>query len=101
MSDQGPAADDGAADAYETRLDAERAGQSEAAYEADLAAAERGPDPDAVSARADLLPEERAAGSDDPQLQARIVLEDSLRRTEVDGAAPSTFLEHRRSEDTV
>lgn len=32
--------------------------------------------------RADLLPEERAAGSDDPELEARIILEDSDARTE-------------------
>jgi hypothetical protein len=48
----------------------------------------------------DLLPEERAAGSDDPQAQAAAVLADSDERAEArergdDGA------EHRRSEDTA
>ncbi|MGI8699526.1 MAG: hypothetical protein ACR2J0_10350 [Mycobacteriales bacterium] len=74
---------------------------SESAYDADYAAAEQGPDDADVNARADLLPEERAAGSDDPEAQARAILEDSLLRTEVPGTAPSTHLEHRRSEDTV
>lgn len=32
--------------------------------------------------RAQLLPEEQAAGSDDPQREAEIVLEDSDERTE-------------------
>jgi hypothetical protein len=32
--------------------------------------------------RAQLLPEEQAAGSDDPQLQAEVILEDSDERTE-------------------
>jgi hypothetical protein len=35
-----------------------------------------------VANRAALLPEERAAGSDEPQTQARIILEDSDERTE-------------------
>ena len=39
------------------------------------------PDEERVEARADLLPEERSAGSDDPELQAEIILEDSDRRT--------------------
>jgi hypothetical protein len=56
---------------------------------------------DAVATRAELLPEEQAAGSDDPEGQARVVLEDSLVRTERPDAAPTTFVEHRRSEDTL
>lgn len=39
------------------------------------------PDEKRVAERADLLPEETAAGSDDPQRQAEVVLEDSDRRT--------------------
>jgi hypothetical protein len=39
------------------------------------------PDEDRVAERADLLPEEQAAGSDDPQHQAEVILEDSDRRT--------------------
>jgi hypothetical protein len=35
-----------------------------------------------VSSRAELLPEERAAGSDDPQAQAKVILEESEERTE-------------------
>lgn len=51
--------------------------------------------------RAELLPEEQAVHSDDPEAQAREVLRDSEVRTEVAGSAPDTFTEHRRSEDTV
>lgn len=75
--------------------------QSEAAYEADYAAVQDGPSQEDVRARSGLLPEEQAAGSADPEAQATAILEDSLLRTEVPGAAPSTHLEHRRSEDTV
>jgi hypothetical protein len=39
------------------------------------------PDEDRVVERAELLPEETTAGSDDPHLQAEIILEDSDRRT--------------------
>jgi hypothetical protein len=39
------------------------------------------PDRKRVLERADLLPEEATAGSDDPQRQAEVVLEDSDRRT--------------------
>jgi hypothetical protein len=38
-------------------------------------------DEEVVGHRA-LLPEEEAAGSDDPELESRIILEDSERRTE-------------------
>jgi hypothetical protein len=54
-----------------------------------------------VETRAVLLPEEQAAGSDDPERQAQVILEDSLARTEEPNAAPTTHLERRRSEDTV
>jgi hypothetical protein len=37
---------------------------------------------DRISERATLLPEEAAAGSDDPQAQAEAILEDSDERTE-------------------
>jgi hypothetical protein len=40
------------------------------------------PDQSRTDERATLLPEEQAAGSDDPQAQARAVLEDSDERTE-------------------
>jgi hypothetical protein len=39
------------------------------------------PDAARISERSDLLPEEEAVGSDDPQRQAEIILEDSDRRT--------------------
>lgn len=39
------------------------------------------PDDDRVRERSGLLPEEITAGSDDPQRQAELVLEDSDRRT--------------------
>jgi hypothetical protein len=39
------------------------------------------PDDERVTERADLLPEEDAAGSDAPRTQAEIILEDSDRRT--------------------
>ena len=40
------------------------------------------PDADRVESRAQLTPEEVAAGSDDPHRQAEIILEDSDERTE-------------------
>jgi hypothetical protein len=50
---------------------------------------------------ADLLPEELAAGSDDPQAQAEAILDDSdVREADLD-AAPDTFVEHRTSAETV
>jgi hypothetical protein len=39
------------------------------------------PDEQRIAERAELLPEEEAAGSDDPQRQAEVILEDSDRRT--------------------
>lgn len=51
--------------------------------------------------RAGLLPEERAAGSDDPDGQAREVLRDSDVRTEIPEAAPDTMLERRTSEEAT
>ena len=35
-----------------------------------------------IASRAELLPEEQAAGSDDPQAQARAILEEAQERTE-------------------
>ena len=59
------------------------------------------PDDEKVSTRAELLPEEKQAGSDDPEAQAEAILEDSEERTEDRDASPGTHLEHRRSEDLV
>ena len=53
------------------------------------------------SRAANLLPEELAAGSEDPQAQAEAVLADSDERTEHPGAAPDTVLEQRTSEDAA
>lgn len=46
---------------------------------------EPGPDHDRVEERALLLPEERAAGSDDPEAQAAAILADSALREEQPG----------------
>lgn len=59
------------------------------------------PDDERVASRSELLPEEKKAGSDDPEAQAEAILEDSEERTFDRDAAPSTHLEHRRSEDTT
>jgi hypothetical protein len=49
-----------------------------------------------IATRADLLPEEKAAGgSADPHAQAEAILADSEERTEVPNAAPATHLERR------
>jgi hypothetical protein len=42
----------------------------------------REPAQDRVHTRAELLPEEQAAGSDDPETQARAILAESDERTE-------------------
>ncbi len=49
------------------------------------------------SRAAELLPEERAAGSDDPEAQAEAILADSRLRE----AGLDTAREHRTSEQTV
>lgn len=59
------------------------------------------PDAGRVRSRAELLPEERAAGSDDPLAQAEAVLADSDERTEVPDAAPDTVLERRTSAESA
>jgi hypothetical protein len=58
-------------------------------------------DDDRVDARAELVPEEEAVGSDDAGAQARTILEDSDVRQADRDAAPDAVVEHRRSEDTV
>ncbi|HST66429.1 MAG TPA: cytochrome b/b6 domain-containing protein [Mycobacteriales bacterium] len=62
------------------------------------------PDPDRarVHQRAnDLLPEERAAGSADPDAEAAQILADSDEREDHPGAAPDTVLEHRTSAEAT
>jgi hypothetical protein len=56
---------------------------------------------DRVATRADLVGKEHDVGSDDPGAQARAILEDSELRTVDRDAAPGSFVEHRRSEETV
>ena len=58
-------------------------------------------DDDRVDTRAELLPEEEAAGSDDPHGQAEAILEESDEREADAQAAPDSFLERRTSEQTV
>gem|GEM_PF-1878496 len=58
-------------------------------------------DEERVATRARLVGAEVAAGSDDPEAQARTILEDSEMRTLDRDAAPGAVVEHRRSEDTV
>jgi hypothetical protein len=62
------------------------------------------PDPiddERVASRADLLPEEEAVGSDDPEAQARAILEESEARTESRDAAPGGRVEHRSSDEVT
>jgi hypothetical protein len=59
-------------------------------------------EPDRVEERAEqLLPEEQAAGSDDPHAQAEAILAESDVREADPEAAPDSFLERRTSEQTV
>jgi hypothetical protein len=50
---------------------------------------------------ADLLPEEIAAGSDDPRAQAEAILGDSDVREADPDAAPDSFMERRTSAQAV
>ena len=60
------------------------------------------PDHGRVTERADeLLPEEEAAGSDDPEAQAEAILAESDERQADRDAAPSTHREERTSEDVT
>jgi hypothetical protein len=66
------------------------------------AAADQWAGDDRVDTRAaELLPEERAAGSADPDAQAEAILEESDERADDVNGAPDSFLERRRSEQTV
>ena len=59
------------------------------------------PEAERVRARAQLLPEEQAVGSDAPLEQAEMVLEDSDARTADQEAAPTSFVERRTSEQAA
>jgi hypothetical protein len=50
---------------------------------------------------ADLLPEEIAAGSADPEAQAEAILAESDEREDDLEAAPDSFVEHRTSAQTM
>ena len=58
-------------------------------------------DRDRVARRAAELPPEEQGLTDDPEAQAEAILAESDERQADRNAAPSTHLEHRRSEDTV
>src|SRR4051812_43275631 len=58
-------------------------------------------DPHVESRAENLLPEEQAAGSDDPAAQAGAILQESDERQNDRKVAPDTVLEHRTSEDTT
>ncbi len=57
--------------------------------------------PDPVERRAQLLPEERTVGSDDPHQQAEVILAESEERTEHPDPDASSQSGRRRSEDTL
>ncbi|GAA3301023.1 MULTISPECIES: hypothetical protein [Dactylosporangium] len=58
-------------------------------------------DDDRIHDRAALLPEELAAGSDDPEAQAAAVLADSDDREEYRETAPDLRIEHRTSDEAA
>jgi hypothetical protein len=58
-------------------------------------------DDERVSSRAELLPEEQVAGSDDPDVQAEAILAESEERLASRDASPGTHLEHRTSEEAT
>ncbi len=62
---------------------------------------EETPDDRNVAKRSNLLPEERAVGSDDPKAQAEAVLADSLERTEHPDADASTQSPRRTSKEAT
>ncbi|WP_433057452.1 hypothetical protein [Dactylosporangium sp. CS-033363] len=58
-------------------------------------------DDERIRERADLLPEELAAGSDDPEAQAEAVLQDSDDREDYRETAPDLRIEHRTSDEAA
>jgi len=56
---------------------------------------------DRIEQRAELTAEEKAAGSDDPEEQAREILDESDERVDEGTATASDPVEHRTSADTV
>ena len=47
------------------------------------------------------LPEEKAAGTDDPEAQAEAILEESEQRIAGRESAPSSHVEHRTSDEAT
>lgn len=62
---------------------------------------ETSPAAEHVEVRSQLLPEERAVGSDDPEAQAEAVLEESAERTDHPDPDASSQSRRRRSEETL
>ena len=62
---------------------------------------EEAPDDRNIAKRSNLLPEEKAVGSDDPKAQAEAVLADSLERTEHPDPDSSTQSPRRTSEEAT
>ncbi|HTJ33585.1 MAG TPA: hypothetical protein VL738_10180 [Dactylosporangium sp.] len=58
-------------------------------------------DEERIRDRAHLLPEERAAGSDDPQAQAEAVLQDSDDREDYRERHPDLRIEHRTPDEAA
>ncbi len=58
-------------------------------------------DDERVADRAVLLPEEQAVGSENPEAQARAILEESDERTASRDAAPDSRVEHRTSDEVT
>ena len=56
---------------------------------------------DRIEQRAELTAEEKAVGSDDPEEQAREILEESDERAEEGTATADSPVEHRTSDQTV
>ncbi|QUH03538.1 hypothetical protein HUO13_24395 [Saccharopolyspora erythraea] len=90
-------------DLGETELPAGEERQARREHDADAPRTfdERNDIPERAAHRARLLPEEEAAGSADPEAQAREVLRDSDLRTELPESAPDTFIERRSSDETA
>jgi hypothetical protein len=56
---------------------------------------------DRVAGRSNLLPEEKAAGSADPEAQAKAILADSDERSADREAPPDGSVEHRTSDEAT
>jgi hypothetical protein len=54
-----------------------------------------------VAGRSELTAEEKAAGSDAPQRQAEVILEESEHRVETRGPDPGKSVEHRTSDQAT